>query len=360
MADTKQERADERKKILDELNDSGQLFSSIDSTEKAANLEPIWGNWLFKNVIVEEVGEPGISKTTFNYAFASSLLNSQPFLGVNGTHPLQSYILYIDLESDDTLIKARRHLLDIPDNPYFLKCNQPNVTLRELEPYIDELIKGKPVSIMFIDPLRSAFSTHDENDNAEASQQMKYLRYLTQKWQCAIVLVHHSSKAEMGGTRKGSGAYARVALADIIWNFERLGEEFSSDLFKFYIPKSRQIQDDLQLCIKREGGSFEEVDFPIGYTTRETGIRIYSMQQAIDVIMQDRHERTPAEMLEQVNIATSKDYNRSSLWKALTALIQLGVISKTKYGKYIFSADKKPEEKDENDGEASTKVDSHA
>jgi len=347
VADKRQERAEERKRVLDELVREGKLFSSVDSTESAPNLEPIWGNWLFKNVIVEEVGEPGISKTTFNYAFASALLNSKPFLGVNGTHPLLSYILYIDLESDDTLIKARRHLLDLPDNPHFIKCNHPNVTLRELEPYIGELIKDKPLSIVFIDPLRSAFATHDENDNAEASQQMKYLRYLTQKWQCAIILVHHSSKAEMVGTRKGSGAYARVALADIIWNFEKLGEDFPDDIFRFYIPKSRQIQDGLNVCIKAEAGTFEEVNFPVGYTTRESGVRIYSLQQAIDVIMQDRKERTPQEMLEQVNIATNKDYNRSSLFKALTALIQLGVVKRAEYGKYVFAVD-----------EESTKVDS--
>lgn len=338
MASKRQERAaEERKKVLDELARANKLFEPIDSTESAPDLEPIWGNWLFRNTIVEEVGEPGISKTSFNYAFASSLLNSHPFLNVNGFHPKLAYILYIDLESDNTLIKARRHLLGLQDNPRFIKCNLPNVTLRELEPYIDELIRNKPLSIVFVDPLRSAFGTRDENDNAEASQQMKYLRYLTQKWKCAIVLVHHSSKAELGGTRKGSGAYARVALADIIWNFEKLGEGFPEDLFRFYIPKSRQIQDDLSICIKREGGIFEEVEFPVGYSVNESGIRIYSLQQAIDVIMQDRKERGPQEILKQVNIATGKDYNRSALFKALTALIQLGVINRAGYGKYVFS-----------------------
>lgn len=327
---------EQHKQALDNMFREGTLFSSIDSTESAPDLEPIWGNWIFAGTIVEQVGEPGISKTTFNYAFASALLNSQPFLGVNGTHPNLAYILYIDLESDNTLIKARRHLLGLERNPRFLKCNVPNVTLRELEPYIDLLIKDKPISIIFIDPLRSAFTTHNENDNAEASQQMKYLRYLAQKWGCAIVLVHHSSKAELTGTRKGSGAYARSALADICWNFEKLGEDFPNDLFKFYIPKSRQIQDDLCICIHKEGGSFAEVEFPVGYTVRESGTRIYSLQQAIDVIMQDGTERSPHDMLEQVNIATGKEYTRQALFKALTALIQLGVIKRAKYGRYVF------------------------
>lgn len=324
----------ERKDALDQLEADGRLFTSLDATESAANLEPIWGNWIFKHTIIEEVGEPGISKTTFNYSFASSLLNSQPFLGVNGLHPELHYILYLDLESDDTLIKARRHLLGIKDNPHFIKCNLPNVTLRELEPYIDRLIINKPISIMFVDPLRAAFNTRDENDNAEASQQMKFLRYLCQKWNCAIILVHHSSKAELGGTKKGSGAYARVALADICWNFEKLGEDYPSDLFKFTIPKSRLIQDDLCLCIKREEGRFKIVEFPLGYRVSESGIRIYSMQQAIDIIMADGKERSATEILEQVNAATNKDYTRQALYKAFTALIQLGLMERTKYGNY--------------------------
>lgn len=332
-----QSRKEQHKEVLDQLFNQGKLFHSIDDTESAANLEPIWGNWLFKGTIVEEVGEPGISKTTFNYAFASALLNSKPFLGVNGLHPKLSYLLYIDLESDDTLIKARRHLLGLNKNSRFLKCNVPNVTLYELEPYIDMLIKDKPISIMFIDPLRAAFNTRDENDNAEASLQMKYLRYISQKWHCAIILVHHSSKAEWSGTRKGSGAYARVALADIVWNFEKLGEDYPEELFKFYIPKSRMIQDDLCICIQKEAGGFEVVEFPKGYMVRQSGIRIYSLQQAIDLVMQDRKKRHPNKILEQVNIATEKEYTRQSLHKALSALIQLGVIKRAGYGEYIYA-----------------------
>lgn len=324
----------QHKEILDQLEAEGKLFTSIDETESAADLEPIWGNWIFKHTIIEEVGEPGISKTTFNYSFASSLLNSQPFLGVNGLHPELHHILYIDLESDDTLIKARRHLLDMKDNPRFIKCNLPNITLRELEPYVDRLIISKPISIMFVDPLRSAFNTRDENDNAEASQQMKYLRYLCQKWDCAIILVHHSSKAELSGTKKGSGAYARVALADICWNFEKLGDDYPPELFKFNIPKSRLIQDDLCLCIKREEGKFGIVEFPLGYSVRESGIRIYSLQQAVDVIMNDGKERGAIEILDQVNVATGKGYSRQALYKAFTALIQLGFLTRTKYGNY--------------------------
>lgn len=328
---------EEHEQILEELFTSGKLFAPISETESAPDLKPLWGNWIFRKAIVEEVGEPGISKTSFNYIFAASLLNRKKFLGVEGKYNEIDHILYIDLESDDTLIKARRHLLELEDNPKFLKCNLPNVTLYELEPYIDRLLEGKRVTIIFIDPLRAAFNTRDENDNAEASKQMKYLRYLTQKWNCAIILVHHSSKAEHVGTKKGSGAYARVALADINWNFEKLGDDYPPELFKFSIPKCRQIQDDLCLCVKKEGGLFEEVEFPLGYQVAEAGIRIYSLQQAIDIVMEDKKERAPAEILKMTDAATGKEYSMTAVFKALSALIQLGVIKRAGYGKYVHT-----------------------
>lgn len=329
------EQIEQRKAILDQLASEGKLFTELASTKSAPNLEPIWGNWLFKGNVIEEVGEPGISKTTFNYAFTSALLNRQPFLGVNGVHPNIQRILYLDLESSDSLIKSRIAMLDIPDNPNFLKCNVPNVNLRELEPYISKLVQDKPISIIFVDPLRMAFPTKDENDNAEASQQMKYLRYLTEIWHCSIILAHHSSKAELSGTRKGSGAYARTSLADIVWNFENLGENYPPELFKFYIAKNRYIQDDFCVCVKKEEGNFQLVEFPIGYAVQTAGTRIYSLQQAIDVIMQDSKKRSPQEMLQILETMNMKP-TRTTLYKALTALIQLGVIRKADYGEYIY------------------------
>lgn len=327
---------EDRKQVLATLNADGKLFTTVDSTESAPNLEPIWGNWLFRKCVVFEVGEPGISKTTFNYAFATALVNRQPFLGVDGRYPGIARILYLDLESSDSLIKSRKNMLGCQPSSNLMKCNVPNILLTELEPYIElHMEKYGHFNIIFVDPIRMAFSTRDENDNAEAAKQMKYTRYLSEKWDASIVLVHHSSKAELSGTRKGSGAFARAALADIVWNLEDLGESYPPELFKFYIPKSRLIQDDLCLCIRKEEGGFKVVDFPPSYTTHGVGIRIYSLQQALDVMMQDRKQREPQEMLETLK-DMGLETNRATLYRAIIALMQLGALRRAKYGKYEY------------------------
>jgi len=334
------EMADLNKDLLDKLYEEGTLFAPIKITDNAPDLEPIWGNWIFKKTIVEEVGEPGISKTSMNYMLVNCLIHKKPFLDIDGCKDIEQIrVLYIDLESSDSLIKSRRAMLELEDSPYFIKCNLQNVLLPELEPYIERYIKdtGK-LHIIFIDPLRMAFNTRDENDNAEASRQMKHLRHWCEKFDCSIVIVHHSSKADMTGTKKGSGAYARTSLADIVWNFETLGEGYSRDLFKFYIPKNRCVDDDLVLCIKKEGGTFTKVDFPVGYQSDgNNGTQVYQLQKRIQYLMEDGKNRSPHQMIQELGLDAKSD---ATFYRAMGALLQLNIITKISRALYIITEGK--------------------
>ena len=333
MSDT----ASQNKELLDKLYEENMLFSALSTTDNAPDLEPIWGNWIFKKTVVEEVGEPGISKTTFNYMLVNSLIHKKPFLDIDGCKDIEQIrVLYIDLESSDSLIKSRRAMLDLEDSPYFIKCNLQNVLMLELEPYINKYIEdtGK-IHIIFIDPLRMAFNTRDENDNAEASRQMKHLRHWCEKFSCSIVIIHHSSKADMTGTRKGSGAYARTSLADIVWNFETLGEGYSNDLFKFYIPKNRCVDDDLMMCIKKEAGTFANVDFPVGYQIVDNnGTQVYQLQKRIQYLMEDGKKRSPHQMMKELGLAVKSD---ATFYRAMGALLQLNIIKKIARAEYVVS-----------------------
>ncbi len=339
MSDTTSQN--QNKEILDKLYEENMLFSAISTTDDAPDLEPIWGNWIFKKTVIEEVGEPGISKTTFNYMLVNSLIHKQPFLGIDGCKDIEQIrVLYIDLESSDSLIKSRRAMLDLEDSPYFLKCNLQNVLLPELEPYIEKFINdtGK-IHIIFIDPLRMAFNTRDENDNAEASRQMKHLRHWCEKFDCSIVIVHHSSKADMTGTRKGSGAYARTSLADIVWNFETLGEGYTSDLFKFYIPKNRCVDDDLVMCIRKEAGTFTKEDFPVGYQfVGNNGTQVYQLQKRIQYLMEDDKVRSPNQMMKELGLDTKSD---ATFYRAMGALLQLNIIKEVARAEYVASGSKR-------------------
>jgi len=74
-------------------------------------------------------------------------------------------------------------------------------------------------------------------------------------------------------------------------------------------------------------------DFPAGYKVRATGTRIYTLQLALNLVMLDGRERTPQEMMDDLE-KEDVHLSKPSLHKAITALIQLGALSKTRRGRY--------------------------
>lgn len=320
-------------------------FLSIDEVETAPDLEPIWGNWFFRDAVILEVGEPGISKTTFNFGLSKALVDNKPFLGVKAAiqNPI---ILYLEFEASQSLVKSRMKAMGgYPKNKDHFK-----LYLREDEFHtisqIDKAIgtSGINPDIVFVDPIRLAFVMQNENDNAEGTRHIKVIKGIARKYRCCVVLVHHSSKAEMTGTRKGSGAYVWSALSDVNMNFDRLydkeGAEIDRDLFAFSIPKNRMIDDDFCVCIKKvhDGRSFSVVNFPqgvrIGADGYGTALERYSIQQLI------MEEIIGVNELEYKDIAAAvrrvggkENATDTAIHKAITNCLNIGTLTYQEKGK---------------------------
>lgn len=312
-------------------------FYPITEAENAPDLEPIWGNWLFKGSVVLQVGEPGIAKTTFNYQLAKAFVDSKPFLGVEPVCQ-NIKVLYLDWESSPSLIKSRVHISGgYPENAKnFLVYSDTEFTLANIEKAIDEAHSIFPFNIIFIDPIRMAFNMRDENDNPEGSRQMRYLRTLAKRWNCTILAVHHCSKADLPGTKKASGAYARTGLADIVWNFEYLDDEDEHhNMFKFSIPKNRLIDDGFKVCVEKREGEFIVVSFPDWYARRdglEPSTVKYTIQQKVDRIMSPYVCKSPHQVHEE--IGGKNTCTRQAIHQALFNLIGLNRVRKDGYAGY--------------------------
>lgn len=308
--------------------------------ESAPDLQPLWGNWIFRDSVVIQAGDPGISKTTFNYSLAKAIVDDEEFLGVRPIVP-NLKVLYLDWESSDSLIKSRMRVMGYPKNvESFYKCNENEATLSEIEGYIKEL--NWQFDILFIDPIRMAFTMRDENDNAEASRQAKYFRKLSSRYKCAVIAVHHSSKADMAGTRKASGAFARTSLADITMNFENLGEGWPTDIFKLYIPKNRLIDDHFELFIQKEdeGRKFKVVPPPLGYSSGskeyEDATQLFNAQQKIFSVLNPFKAKSPADILDDIGHCVE----RKQIHRHLNTLMALGKIYSPSHGKYLHTNNK--------------------
>lgn len=321
-------------------------IESVDKVEAAADIQPLWGNWIFRNSVVLQAGEPGISKTTYNYSFCKAIVDNQHFLEVRPTEP-NLRILMLDWESSPSLIKSRMRAMGYPKNcENFFIYHDPRFTLTELEPCIKSL-DIRP-DIIIVDPLRYAFGMRDENDNAEASRQAKILRTIAIKYNCAVIVVHHSSKGELSGWKKASGAGARTSLADVSMNFDNLEvdgivPEANENIFRLSIPKNRLIDDHFIAFIKKEDKKFTIVNPPPGYSSvngeYNPSLRQYGAQRKVLDTLNYYLPKSP----QQIHHELGGDAHLSirTIYNVLWHLITLGQADKVDYGKYKLGLQKK-------------------
>jgi predicted ATP-dependent serine protease len=305
---------------------------SIDKMEEADDLQPLWGNWIFRNSVILQAGEPGISKTTFNYALAKAVVDNKPFLGIKPTEEGLT-ILMLDWESSDALIKSRMRSMEYPDCcERFLVYNDPNFNIKDIEPVICNLDR-KP-DIIFIDPLRYAFGMEDENSNSEGSKQSKYLRQVADKHNCAVIQVHHSGKGEMAGWKKAVGASSRVSLADINMNFDCIGDGTDRSRFILSIPKNRLIDDKFVVFILKDNKEFKIIDPPAGYDYNgEPSLRQYGMQQWVELVLNPNYAKTPMQIHQE--LGGNNTCPLQSIYNLLSNLLTLGKARKVGHAKYV-------------------------
>lgn len=263
-----------------ELPSPEELFRPIDAIRKTARpLEPLWGYFLYRKAITSIVGDPGICKTTLGYGLAKSLCLGQPFLDIEAEEPVNS--VYADFESADSLVASRANLV-IGDEevPNFFIYNIVDYYLSQIATVLIKFCKENNINLVFIDSQSMAFNTRDENDNAEAIRQMKFLRSIANACNASFILFHHTSKANLIGTRKGTGAFARARLSDVCINLE-LAEEDKPDIIKLEMVKNRLVDEKVLWFLKKEEGKFRQVEPPLGAIGQATNTKVYKAQKAV-------------------------------------------------------------------------------
>ncbi len=245
------EYKEEIKKEIQEKLDNGTLFRTIKTISNSAKDPcPLWSNYFFRQAVTVEVGDPGIGKTTFDYSLLTALSLGKSFLGITPPAPIKS--LYMDFESADSLVKIREKRMNVDgDFPDFMIMNWAEYSYENLEEFLP-IIKEKAFDfdMLFVDNMLTAFDTSDENDNAEAKKKVKKMRILAEKLNISIVILHHPSKANAAGTRKGSGAFAWARHGDILLNFN---ETSDPDIIEIETAKNRWAEDKISMYIKKCG-----------------------------------------------------------------------------------------------------------
>jgi hypothetical protein len=297
---------------------SAQEAVEIDSH----GLEPLWPPFLYPQSIHILNSVAGVGKTTLCYNLAICGAKGESFANISFKKPLN--IIYADLETSQALRATKLKLLsedDQPGNLWFLSCLNFIDNRDELEKFVKE----KNIDLTIIDTINEAFSTKDEQDNAEANKQSSFLKNLRDETGCSILLLAHIGKGEQShkvySTR---GASARAASVDVVLNLtERTEDEICLAKEKDRIGGGKE-----KLYLRKAGeDAFEVVEHSEDMET--------SLLVRVQSFILEKLDMGLTHTREFIEEGAKLSYSKPTVERALSNLYHAGKIDRPKKGVYV-------------------------
>lgn len=207
--------------------------------------------WLLKGTVACVVAPGGTGKSTFVTALALSVATGSDLLGkyvIGGPQPVWIWNLEDDLDELSRSIQAAaaHHALteeDLAprlfvdsalDGAALCTAIEDKSGLRVYEPVFaaltDELAR-RGIKVLIVDPFISSHAV-DENSNSKIDKIVKAWARVAKEADCAIILVHHTSKAGSQEVNANSarGASALVSAARSVLAINRMSTDEASRL----------------------------------------------------------------------------------------------------------------------------------
>ncbi len=210
---------------------------------------------LYAAAVTYLAGETAAGKSTFIYNLLVHAAQNIDLWGVGFGIGRPLRIWYLDAENGKLLARAKmdRIGLGLPEDLVIDPAEEVNLSdPRYRTSFIQRILDDK-FDVVVLDPQAALFRIVNENDNAEATAQMTWLQHAARVTGAAIMLVHHTGKAESSMGAYGRGAAARLGGADVgltwrskgsaedtddTWNSETGGAE-RKDVCRLEITKNR-------------------------------------------------------------------------------------------------------------------------
>lgn len=233
----------------------------------------------------------GSGKTTFTIGLALSIATGRPILGMTVYEPGNVWVwnLEDDLDELERSIGAARQHHSIEDAEIVGKLSvnsaldgselctategRDGMTL--LEPVFDKIsaeIKAKGISVLIIDPFVSSHAV-EENSNTKIDKIAKAWARVARATGCAIILVHHTSKAGAGEVSSASarGASALTSAARGVLVINKMSADAAravgvpdSDRWRYF-----SVQDDKHSRTPAEEARWFEI-VPVGLSNGDS------------------------------------------------------------------------------------------
>lgn len=210
---------------------------------------PLWDGFLLRRTLTMLSAPGGVGKSWFMLSMMASLESGQPLCDTWVPHAPSGRCLYIGLDSAPwdlckqwSAIARAQNLAPATIQSDMLLRGGERIDLLAQSDWIRSWVQAVAPDVIFVDNLRQAFLTLNENDSAQVEIVMSRFR----EWRdlgSAVIFSHHTRKPPIGpgkptprDSARGSGA-----LHDAV-DFHLALEPLTPDSFRLTIAKGR---DDL-------------------------------------------------------------------------------------------------------------------
>lgn len=275
--------------------------------------------WIYPGIIPARgvcilAGHPGAGKTTLAYDIAASVVLDEEFLGEKPA--VKGRVLIVSADelpcfTQDKLIERGMPL----DNPNWDMLLNYDVSQPEI---LESTLEEKEYALMIVDGFASIHRDplFDEN-SSQAKSTIYYLEALSNKYNCACVLLHHLSKSKDNhGVSKLRGSSAIAAAASVVC----LMESNADGTRKLSFPKIRGAQTEpLTIDLDTATGRYQVL----------TGGEPESVKSLGECVVEFLRQH-PAKRFEQAEIshALGLPANSDAMYQALSRLHRKGEIIK--------------------------------
>jgi hypothetical protein len=173
----------------------------------------VWKGFLAKHHVTLFSAAPKTGKTTLVAALLGAFANAEEFVG----QPIKrgAKVLYIT-EEHESLWHDRAAEVDGGDCVHFY-CQKNQSRMNEAQwierlSFIRKRIDTEGYDLVVFDTLASIWSAKDENDAVGVQASLMPLRTLP----CAVLIIHHTRKAQHGDSEDGSAARGSSALTGFV------------------------------------------------------------------------------------------------------------------------------------------------
>jgi len=172
--------------------------------------------------VVLHSGETSAGKTVWAYNAAYHIAEGKEFTGLTPSSPLR--VLYIDLETPEQVHRRLVEAIGRSDNLAFVREMPRLLSFTAGQEEFMNAIREWDARVVFIDPLSVAWPVRDENDNAEADQQMWQIKKMAKATNTLIVALWNMGEGQMKPKFRARGATARLDRVDLALNYTELSE----------------------------------------------------------------------------------------------------------------------------------------